>query len=143
MNDRELATILAGLRCWQAYGTGPHIDLADIASNGGTLDPPSEVEIDDLCERLNLCQPSEGICFTALTSLVAASRSHSDDMQRQCRGANGDDYCVLNDHVEDAARIAEAAKPDPILLLRAAFAAGLTQADMLTGAHAHFENSAP
>lgn len=53
---RELATILAALRYWQAYGqqdAGPVDDFNDIATDGGTLEPLSADDIDALCMRLN------------------------------------------------------------------------------------------
>lgn len=51
--DRELATILAGLRYWQREGWRSVGHEHDVASNGGTLVPLSDTEIDLLCERLN------------------------------------------------------------------------------------------
>lgn len=59
---RDLSTILAALRLWQHHldGTKPWQEgLADIADNGGEIQPMSVDEIGDLCQRLNfggLCQ---------------------------------------------------------------------------------------
>jgi hypothetical protein len=54
---RELATVLAALRYWQREGqSGNSVDTEpeqDVATNGGTLEPLAEDEIDALCERLN------------------------------------------------------------------------------------------
>jgi len=52
LNERELATVLAALRCWQKEltSTGIPEDADDIL---GERDPLTLDEIDDLCERLN------------------------------------------------------------------------------------------
>ena len=50
VDDRELATILAGLRFHQAENLAGN---AEIATSCGTLEPLSAAEIDQLCERLN------------------------------------------------------------------------------------------
>jgi hypothetical protein len=50
--DRELATLLAALRLWQAsqdYGE----DLAPYIGHFEEHQPLSSLEIDELCERLN------------------------------------------------------------------------------------------
>ncbi len=52
LNNREVATVLAALRHWQRV-TNPRLELEEIASDGGTLEPLSVEEIDDLCERIN------------------------------------------------------------------------------------------
>jgi hypothetical protein len=52
LTERELATILAALRLWQAaneYGE----DLAAYAGHFAESSPFSSLEIDQLCERLN------------------------------------------------------------------------------------------
>jgi hypothetical protein len=54
LNRREIATLLAALRYWQA--TPYRFDRglqADIATDHGTLTPLTADEIGDLCERLN------------------------------------------------------------------------------------------
>lgn len=54
LSDREHATVLAALRCYQAEDDGHgNAELHDIATNSGTLDALSITEIDALCERLN------------------------------------------------------------------------------------------
>lgn len=62
LTDRELDTVLAALRAWQALETGITTfgivqlsDLRDIADNDRTADDAalSPEEIDDLCERIN------------------------------------------------------------------------------------------
>jgi hypothetical protein len=55
IGDREFATILAALRCYQAVGCGAKGTL-DIATNGGEFEHLDEDEIDILCEELNLGQ---------------------------------------------------------------------------------------
>lgn len=50
INDREFATVLAALRCYQEFGCSAE----DIATNGGEFEPLSDDEIDALCEGLNL-----------------------------------------------------------------------------------------
>lgn len=56
-NERELATVLAALRFYQATlanGDGASLgNYGDIASDLGRLDPLSDEEIDDLCQGLN------------------------------------------------------------------------------------------
>ncbi len=58
VTGREFATILAGLRYWQRKGilgpTKPHcLAEYDIASDAGKVQPLGNLEIDELCERLN------------------------------------------------------------------------------------------
>lgn len=56
IDEREHATILAALRCWQGrlMMVAPDYDMLDtIADNGGELDPLDGGEIGDLCERIN------------------------------------------------------------------------------------------
>jgi hypothetical protein len=60
LTDRELATVLAALRHWQAHlearppdGDGRAL-LAEVASNAGAFRPLTPAEVDGLCERLNL-----------------------------------------------------------------------------------------
>ena len=52
LTDRELATLLAALRLWQAaheHGEDP----APYAGHFAEAPPLSSLEIDELCERLN------------------------------------------------------------------------------------------
>lgn len=53
IDDREFATVLAALRCYQAAGCGAKGTL-DIATNGGEFEYLDEDEIDILCEEPNL-----------------------------------------------------------------------------------------
>jgi hypothetical protein len=56
LTDRELATILVALRVYQQYGVRNSLQsdaLNDIASNCGKFEKMDDVEIDDLCDRLN------------------------------------------------------------------------------------------
>jgi hypothetical protein len=54
VTERQFHTILAGLRCWQRYlAEHPIYVDDDIASNCGEVQPLTQDEIDDLCERLN------------------------------------------------------------------------------------------
>ena len=54
LDDRELATILAGLRKYQGQIDGTWAgDVEDIATDCGHFESLSAEEIDDLCERLN------------------------------------------------------------------------------------------
>lgn len=63
ISAREHATILAALRVYQVRlelnGGMPPKDFEDIASNMGEHDPMGPLEIDPLCERLNLTDASE------------------------------------------------------------------------------------
>lgn len=52
LTERELASVLAGLRALQRK---PHDEsLQDIATDDGRLGALSDLEIDTLCERLNV-----------------------------------------------------------------------------------------
>lgn len=54
LSYREHATMLAALRYYQRDMADDHDWLhGDIATDGGTLDPLTVEEIDDLCERIN------------------------------------------------------------------------------------------
>jgi hypothetical protein len=58
VSRRELATILAALRCYQARNLQHERDITDtmireIATDAGELDPLDSSEVDELCERLN------------------------------------------------------------------------------------------
>lgn len=52
LNAREIATILAALRRWQASPSHPRRFVA-IATDGDQIDPLTDEEIDTLCEKLN------------------------------------------------------------------------------------------
>ena len=54
LNEREFATVLAALRLFQRTDSALSGPENDIASNGGEIQPLSNAEIDDLCERLNV-----------------------------------------------------------------------------------------
>ena len=55
VTGREFATILAGLRYWQANNrqNAKRAPEYDIASDAGKVQPLGNLEIDELCERLN------------------------------------------------------------------------------------------
>lgn len=56
LNHRELSTVLAALRYYQATlakVSEPDEGIADIASDGGEVRPLTVDEIDGLCERIN------------------------------------------------------------------------------------------
>ena len=56
-NERELATVLAALRCWQRDLSENQDDGPISAEHFDILITPLTLEeIDDLCERLN-CEP--------------------------------------------------------------------------------------
>jgi len=52
LNDRELSTVLAALRYWQALGKSA-VGFEATAKSYGADNPLSSGEIDALCERLN------------------------------------------------------------------------------------------
>jgi hypothetical protein len=55
LNARELATVLAALRYWQREGLlADRCAEARIADDGGKFEPLSKMEIDALCERINI-----------------------------------------------------------------------------------------
>lgn len=74
LDDREHATVLAALRYWQRLGNdaSPEIDIAG-------SDPLSNSEIDDLCEALNLAEPTR-IAVTTEGGLITAIVSDNDDL---------------------------------------------------------------
>lgn len=83
LDEREFATVLAGLRFWQkseADTIDPAIE--DIASNGGALTPLSASDIDALCERLN-CDPVEQGLRDALEEIAGSGLT--DDGAEQAR----------------------------------------------------------
>ena len=53
LEGAELATVLAALRYWQREGLMSAGCEQDIASDGGRMEPLTEGQIDELCERLN------------------------------------------------------------------------------------------
>jgi len=53
-SDRELATVLAALRYWQREGLMSDGREQDIAGDDGKFDPLTVIEINELCERLNI-----------------------------------------------------------------------------------------
>ena len=53
LDQRQHATILAALRYWQREGLSSNGHEVDIATDGGTLEPLSASEIDDLCVAMN------------------------------------------------------------------------------------------
>jgi hypothetical protein len=60
MNARELGTVLAALRYWQATLTGDSVRLGEIhaiATNIGEFTALRADEIDELCEQLNTEEP--------------------------------------------------------------------------------------
>lgn len=54
LSDRELFTVLAALRFWQAEGHQAEVDYWQIAADGGEVEPFNSKEIDQLCERLDI-----------------------------------------------------------------------------------------
>jgi hypothetical protein len=58
LTPRELAIVLAALRCYQQVYDSCDGDLTDdvqeIATNSGEFEAMNLAEIDDLCERLNV-----------------------------------------------------------------------------------------
>lgn len=53
LDTREVATVLAALRLRQCNDLHEYEGLMDIATNGDTVEPLSDDEIDNLCERIN------------------------------------------------------------------------------------------
>jgi len=53
LDRRHLGTVLAALRYWQRSGEFAGDEIAEIATDGDTLTPLSNTEIDALCEALN------------------------------------------------------------------------------------------
>lgn len=53
LTKQETATVLAALRYWQREGLISSGHEIDIATDGGTIEPMSKDDIDELCERIN------------------------------------------------------------------------------------------
>jgi hypothetical protein len=57
LTDRELHTLLAALRYYEAGGQCRKDQrcgwIDELASNGGEVEPLTEAELDQLCQRLN------------------------------------------------------------------------------------------
>ncbi len=62
ITERELGTVLAALRLWQASGVFTKKPFMDIATNGDEVIPLNDGEIDLLAERLNLGDPLTDEC---------------------------------------------------------------------------------
>ena len=57
LSEREIAALLPALRSWESScGFGEHLET--LAGHFEDDTPLSSVEIDELCERLNLIGPS-------------------------------------------------------------------------------------
>lgn len=56
LDDREMGAVLAALRYWQRAGGFAGDDINDIATGCGEFDELTDVEIDDLCERINVVE---------------------------------------------------------------------------------------
>jgi hypothetical protein len=74
LNDRELATILAALRLWQATDSADTEEQNDIATNGGNLDAMSNEEIDILCETVNRTTVAADTYYSAPVTLPTTKR---------------------------------------------------------------------
>ncbi len=53
LDHRETSTVLAALRHYQAHMDTASQDVRNVASDDGAVEPLSEDEIDELCERIN------------------------------------------------------------------------------------------
>lgn len=53
LDDRQISTLLAALRTLQAEGYSDNV--REIATNGGEHEEMDDLEIDELCERINTC----------------------------------------------------------------------------------------
>lgn len=78
ISERELHTIIAALRHWQRYGAAAGHAFTDIANNNGTVVPPSNDQLDDLVERMNLqpVRPVEGYLIVHHSGKVATIVRH-------------------------------------------------------------------
>lgn len=93
VNNRELATILASLRYWQRNDRQDATKSSeyDVATDGDTLQPLGNVEIDEFCERVNGGDQLPGRLVTALERVSAAYDSEDSDY-----GAAGEVEDVLD-----------------------------------------------
>lgn len=80
VNDRELATILASLRHWQRNNRQDATKSPeyDVATNGDTLQPLGNVEIDELCERVNGGDDELPVHLVATLERVSAAYDSED-----------------------------------------------------------------
>jgi hypothetical protein len=87
LTNRELATVLAALRYWQRTACGRDVDEQDIATEGRTIKPLHDHQIDELCDRLLtdqqprvhvlVCDNNGGVNISAF-----ASRERAEDALR-------------------------------------------------------------
>ncbi|QDU74658.1 hypothetical protein Pan97_16700 [Bremerella volcania] len=73
-SQRELATMLAALRCWQHQMAGDRSMPSPFASHFDEAHPLTPAEIDALCEQLNTSVTSDD--FVEMCHTVAESATH-------------------------------------------------------------------
>jgi hypothetical protein len=122
LDERQHATVLAALRCYQA-GPLPHMErqLDDLATWGGTLVPLSHTEIGALCEYVNLdgsCRgaqarlthdEADAICLALVAGaslIIDEARSRDTESAHMLRTANSVRFTFIARRV--IAKLAEA-----------------------------------
>jgi len=79
LNDREHATILAALKCYEQAMTmtgSPPAEFMDIATDAGRLEPMSDESVNELAERLNLPEnPAPNPLYDAAKRIVGLHES--------------------------------------------------------------------
>lgn len=61
-DEREASTILAALRLWQETKNREETDIYDAYSEQGEIKLLDDIEIDDLCERINCGEADRHLC---------------------------------------------------------------------------------
>ncbi|WP_201274069.1 hypothetical protein [Microvirga brassicacearum] len=81
IDNRERDTILAALRHYQADATVAKVsdEIGELATNGGTQDPLSLDEIDELCERINLDYGAELATWIPTCAAILSTEGRSYD----------------------------------------------------------------
>lgn len=91
IDDRELATILAGLRLRQRCDLHDY-DLMDVATNGGQVQPLTDDEVDELCERLNV-EPTARFMYTTLANDPTSVGQFSTLAEMLEANKDDEDFC--------------------------------------------------
>jgi hypothetical protein len=90
LDDRELATVLAGLRCYQRAPWDA--DLADIATISNTITELTVEDIDALCERLNITVAASAPTRPGIITKAIGHLRSARDMLRTCGSQRAADY---------------------------------------------------
>lgn len=88
MDHRQLSTALAALRFWQREGLTGAGGEHDVATDGGTIEPLSAHEIDELCEAIN--NPSvDAVARAAVDQVLGSARVFVRDARATLQSVAG------------------------------------------------------